>query len=630
MKNNRLNELLQILSEATSSISSTTLARMLGISERTVRNYIKTLNDNGKVTIISSREGYRLQDGVYDRENTPSEKEARIWRVLSDLLTNKEGINAFDEADSLFVSASTVINTIFPQIKSVVKEYELSIESRKYQFFLKGSEQNKRRLIGHIATGDSYGFFSTRDALEQLFPQQDIHGIMQELYKICQEARIYLNDYSLNNLLVHILIILIRLKSDDNLREMETNISADELLGTLYDKDEIVALADMISANYMQNYGIQIPERDYQQILILIALSVEHEVVDIQSVISHEFLCNVASILSMVSQRYCTPEFENDFVLQFALHIYYAYQRCACQMGYPNPIGSQLKKDYAPIYDMAVFFVHEFSNIYQVMFKEDEIAFIAFHFGAFLENNKQNKELITCAIVVEFYHTFSKKLVNDIGAAFQERLIIMEVLPLSRFLQYPPNCDLVISTLPIETSGRHTVRVNPILTKQNRDDIREKLDEIGVERELEHARAFLQKLFHKELYFRNVTLDSEADYIKFMGRHCLENGYVKEAFIQDALLRESVSSTAFTDALAVPHTISQYAETSFICVVHNNMPIRWFKKLIHFILLIGITQQEMEYFKPTFELMIELFNSTSRTIALLKTNTFEEFCGRMN
>ncbi len=630
MKTNKQNELLRILSDATQSIPSAALARMLGVSERTIRNYVRDLNDSGEASILASREGYRLQSVLCSREAAQSENEGRVWHILSDLLTCKDGVNAFDEAERLFISASTVINTIMPQIKNVVREYDLSIESKNYQFYLRGSEQNKRRLIGHIATGDTYGFFNTKEALEQLFPQQDVHGIMQELYDICQESQIYLNDYSLNNLLIHILIILIRLNSDNCLGERETYITADELLEALYDKEEIIALADMISSNYRENYGIQIPKEDYQQILILIALSVEHEVVDIQSVISHEFICNVTSILSLVSERYCTPEFENDFILQFALHVYYAYQRCTYQIGYPNPIGPQLKKDYAPVYDMAVFFAHKFSKIYQVTFNEDEIAFIAFHFCAFLVNNKQNKERITCAIVVESYHSFSRKLVNDISAAFHEQLLVTDVLPVSRFLQYPPGSDLIISTLPVETGGRHTVRVNPILTRQNQDSIQKKLDEIGAERELLHARTFLRSLFHKELYFRNVALDSAEAYIKFMGGHCLEHGYVKEAFIQDVLLRESVSSTAFTDTLAVPHAISQFAEQSFICVVHNNMPIRWNHKAIHFILLVGITQEEMKYFKSSFDLIIELFNSTSRTIELLKTNTFEEFCGRMN
>lgn len=629
MKNNRKNELLRILSD-TQSIPSATLAGMLGVSERTLRNDIKALNESGEARIVSSREGYRLEKGTGVPEGAPSEHEARAWQVLSDLLTSKSGINAFDEADRLYVSASTVINTIIPQIKGMVKEYGLGIESRNYQFTLTGSEQNKRRLIGHIATEDTYGFFSTEEALGQLFPRQDIHGIMQELYRFCQESEFYLNDYSLNNLLVHILVILIRLESEDRLEESETHVSAEGLLEPLQDQEEIRALGSRISEHFREKYKIQIPERDYQQILILIALSVEHEGVDIKRVISHELIGNVTSILAMMSERYCIPGFDNDFVLQFSLHVYYAYQRCAYQMGYPNPVGSQLKKDYAPVFDMAVFFAHQFSRIYQVSFSEDEIAFIAFHFGAYLENHKQNKERVVCAVVVESYHSFSEKLVNDITEAFKERLLVGNVMPVSRFLRHPPGYDLIISTLPIEMAGNRVVRVSPILTRQNRNDIREMLDEIETGRELQHARSFLRSLFHQELYFRNVDLEDETAYIRYLGRHCVEHGYVKESFIQDVLLRESVSSTAFTDALAVPHAINQYAERSFICVLHNHMPIRWGRKTVHFIFMIGITKQEMKYFKPAFDLIIELFSSTGRTIELLRTGSFEEFYGCMS
>jgi len=629
MKNNKQNELLRILSEADKSIPAAILAGMLGASERTVRNYIKVLNESGGVSIVSSREGYRLEKGAVPQDNSPSENEARSWQVLSDLLTSKEGINAFDEAERLFVSASTVVNVIIPQIKSMVREYGLRIESANYQFYLRGSERNKRRLIGYIATSGSYSFWNTDESLLQLFPQQDIDGIMQELYPVFQKAQIYLNDYSLNNLMVHILVILIRLQSGDGLEEQEAHVSTDGLLESLYDREEIKALADMISANFMENHGIQIPERDYQQILILIALSAEHETVDIRSVISHEFISNVTSILSMVSERYCIPEFDNDFIMQFVLHVYYAYQRCAYQMGIPNPVGPQLKKDYAPVYDMAVFFAHNFDHIYQVSFNEDEIAFIAFHFGAYLENSRQHKEFVTCTIVVESYHSYSKKLVSVISETFKDRLLIRNVLSISCFLQHATVSDLVITTLPVESEGRRIVQVSPILTRKNIDDIREKLDHIEEEKRLEHTRIFFRSLFHQELYFRNLVLEDEEAYIRFMGERCLEQGYIKEAFIQDVVLRESVSSMAFTDILAMPHAISQNAERSFICVVHNNMPIRWGRKTVHFILMVGIARQEMKYFTPAFDLVVDLFNSTNRTIELLKTNTFEEFCRRI-
>lgn len=629
MKNSRQNELLKILAVTSRGIPAATLAGMLGVSERTVRNYVKEINDSGNAVILSARDGYRLQEKVDDSKIAQSENETRIWRVLSDLLTNKEGVNAFDEAESLFVSSSTIINTIIPRIREMVKMYDLRIESRRYQFVLKGSERNKRKLIGRIATEDVYGFFNSKSALEQLFPRQDIRGVMQKLYAICQDTRLFLNDFALNNLLVHILIILIRLESDNDLGSKEPIVSTEELMVNFPNQEEIVALADRIAANFEKDYELRIPKQDYQQILLLIALSVEHEIVDIQNVISQEFIDSVVSILAAVSRRYCTPEFGRDFAVQFSLHMYYARQRCAFHISYPNPIGPQFKRDYAPIYDMAVYFACQFAGRYHIEFSEDEIAFIAFHIGSYLESSKQNGELISCVVLVESYHTIPQKLANGIRGAFSDRLAILDVIPINRFLQCPPECDLIIATLPAEVGKRRCVRVNPILTRQNINSIREMLDEIDEERELRNARRFLQMLLHKELYFRNVILEDEAAYIRFMGRHAMEKGYVKDAFVKDVLLRESVSGTAFTDALAVPHTISQYAERSFICVVHNDMPICWSQKTVHFILMIGIAEQDMKYFKGAFNLIIELFNSTSRTLELLRTDTFEEFCEQM-
>ena len=62
MKHNKQNELLRILSDASQSIPSAALAGMLGVSERTIRNYVKDLNESGEASILASREGYRLQE----------------------------------------------------------------------------------------------------------------------------------------------------------------------------------------------------------------------------------------------------------------------------------------------------------------------------------------------------------------------------------------------------------------------------------------------------------------------------------------------------------------------------------------------------------------------------------------
>ncbi len=630
MKSDKQNELLKILRDSSQSVPTASLSKMLGVSERTVRSYVKELNDTGNYSIISDPHGYQLSSSSKSSEKKSDEAENRVYRVLSDLLVSKEGFNVFDEADELAVSSSTIINTVLPRIKKMISEYHLSVVSAKYQYVLSGSEQDKRKLIGHLVSSSSYGFFTSKDALEQLFPMVDVHGIMQELYDTCQNSKLFLNNFALNNLLIHVLIILIRLQSDDDLTNTEPLSSTKELLAEFNEKDEITALAEQISERFSEKYNVKIPERDYQQILMLIALSVDHGEGNYQNVISQEFIDSVTAILDDVSRRYNTPEFSTEFALQFSLHMYQAMQRSTFRLSYPNPIGSQIKKDYAPVYDMAVYFAHRFSKIYHIEFSEDEIAFIAFHLGAYQENNRQNDERVSCVLIVENYHNFAKQLVQVIESSFTDSIVILDVISISRYQQLQPKCDLVITTIPFAQQSETRILINPIPTHQNMNDIRNRVEAITADRELNNAREFLHHLLHEELYFRNVELESKNDYIRFMGERCIANGYVQTEFIQDVLLRESVSSTAFTDVLAVPHAISQYADKSFISVMHNDKPINWGNKQVNFVLMIGITEQDMKYFKSAFDLIIDLFYSADRTISVLKTDTFKEFCQKMD
>lgn len=170
MKTDKRTQLLKILSDASQSISSAALANMLGTSERTVRNYIKAINEEGKAVITSSREGYRLESHTASLDTLPNEAESRVWKVLSDLLTSKEGVNAFDEAEALYVSSSTILNTVIPQVKEIAKEYDLRIESQKYQFYLRGSEQNRRKMIGSLAVRNTYGFSILKMRWNSCFP----------------------------------------------------------------------------------------------------------------------------------------------------------------------------------------------------------------------------------------------------------------------------------------------------------------------------------------------------------------------------------------------------------------------------------------------------------------------------
>ena len=603
---------------------------MIGVSERTIRNYINELNKE-EVIIEASKNGYRMKHTASPVTAVADLMDNRANLVLFKLLSQKDGINLFDLAQELHVSESTIINHELGKIKQLLKSFHLKIQTHEYQLTIKGKEQDKRKLIGHIAKHNTYGYFTSTETLRNLFPEFDIDEVLHHVFELCQKTSLFLNNYSLNNLLVHILIIIIRLESRNNLNTSDELLDSKAFIEHFHQKAEIMRLADYIATFFETTYHRQIPDKDYHQIILLIALSIEHYAVEeltfekLSHFMNQQFLDSIASIAQEMSQRYDIPMIDDDFLLQFTLHMYNVYQRATFHVSYPNPIGHQIKKDYAPVYDMAVFFAHKFSVMYHIDINEDEIAFIAFHIGAYLERNKTKKDTISCIIIVENYYNFARTLVTDLKANFHDEFVILDVISYNRYMLIQPACDFIITTIDLNHAHPHKVLINPILTKQNILKIWNELELLEEEKHLVYAKAFLERMLNTSLYFRNKSLESPVAYIEFLGKECIKQHFIKADFIKDVLLRESVSSTAFTDCLAVPHAINQYASHSFICVLHNDMPIPWGRQQVNFVLLIGVAQQDMKYFKDAFNIIIELYSDLDKTVELLHTKNFDAF-----
>lgn len=633
MKKDKLNELLNVLKSSTTWISSASLSKMIGVSERTIRNYINEINNAQCNMIESSKYGYRINSGnLVESNHTPEESmDPRSNLVLSKLLSSQDGISVFDIAEELHVSESTVMNNVLPKIKALVKNFNIKIQTHDYQFYLSGKEQDKRKLVGHIATNNVYGYFTSTETLKKLFPSFDIDQVLHELYQICHESDLLLNNYALNNLLVHILIIIIRLESKNTLNTSDDLIDANKLIEHFGQKKEILDMANQIAQFFENTYNSAIPEKDFHQIVILIALSIEHYSFDdldfdkLSNFIDQNFLDNIMFIAQEMITRYDIPKIDDDFLLQFTLHMYNVYQRATYHVSYPNPIANQIKKDYAPIYDMAVFFAHKFAVLYDIEINEDEIAFIAFHIGAYLERNKSIKNTVSCIVIVEDYHDFARKLINDLESNFHDEMVILDVMSYNRFVMLKPKSDLLLTTIDTPMQHLHKIVINPMLTKQNIFKIWNEIEEIQDIKKRAYAKVFLEQMLYPSLFVRNVNLNSVQEYIEYMGNLCIQQKFIQPNFVKDVLLRESVSSTAFTDCLAIPHAINQYAEHSFICVLHNDMPIPWGRHQVNFVLMIGIAEQDMKYFKDAFDLIIDLYSSVDKTIQILNTDTFDEF-----
>ena len=654
-KADRMQRLVYILERTTSWVSSGVLAKMLGTSERTVRNYIAELNETGTLRIDSSKDGYRAAPqhaGIAakpqetSRTDAPepsvpapaevhpqkSTAEKRRDVVLSRLINASEPISVFDLADELAISESTLQNTVLPQVRKLISPFSLHLSNHDFKLELTGTESNKRKMLGHIAIQNANGYFTSAATLQEMFPSFDIKSILNKLVQICQRSELLINNYALNNLLVHVLVIVVRLQSNNELGEHAHLIDAERLVRTFRQGDAILRCADAISHYFEDEFSCSMPESDFQQITLLIALSVERYSYDelsfdnLARLMDRSFVDAVANIAAQTFTRYGIGRLDEAFLLQLTLHMYNVYQRAVYHVSYPNPLAGQIKSEYAPVYDMAVYFAHQFSQRFGISVSENEIAFIAFHIGAYLERSSTPDDKATGVVIVEEYHDFARQLVDDLEAALSDELAIIGVMSCEAYLASHPTCDVVITTIDVPVTHGTKILIGPILTSQNLRKLRDKLADVLEAKRRRHAYAFLKRALRPDLFIRNMYLQGDMDaYIDYLGSLCQAHGLATAEFIRDVHLRERVSSTAFTDCLAIPHSIDTYAAQSFIAVLHNDTAIPWGRHDVNFVLLIGIAREDMGFFRDALDIIIELFSSVDDTMRLMQTDTFEEF-----
>lgn len=155
--------------------------------------------------------------------------------------------------------------------------------------------------------------------------------------------------------------------------------------------------------------------------------------------------------------------------------------------------------------------------------------------------------------------------------------------------------------------------------------IREEIELIKSERLAWSAKAFLLRLIKPGCFVRNVGFDGPEACIRYLGSLAEQRNLIDAAFIEDVVLREKVSSTSFVDGLAIPHSISLFPSTSFICILHNDTPIPWGRNSASIVLLMGLAQQDMKQFRPIFDFLVDRFSSTSVMSDVLKSDTLDEF-----
>jgi len=484
------------------------------------------------------------------------------------------------------------------------------------------AEKEKRLLMRNTILPSSYDF-TLNDEIQLLTFHYHFWDFRKNIWKIIiQDNDLFSNDYSLNNIALHVIVMIDRLRNGARLEQTEPDIQ-------LYQDTEQYSATKQLAEYLCKTYEIEITDVELYQLFLTVSHNttvVDHNTINIDNIkqfVDQKYIDISENVLDKVQRTYYLDPFDNDFKTRFFIHVSNLFKRIKSGYSVQNPLTAKMKGTYPLIYDIAVYVAQEFENDYGIHLTEDEIAFIALHIGGYFENNLQNKHKVSCIFIYTDYYGNYKKTIEKISKIFSDSLNIKYIVSPIQYLQEKLRADFVISTVEMEFADRYTL-INPILTNDNIENISINVEGILKKNKYSALKAYFSDFIDPKLFYKNPSFKDKYDSISEMARNAISLGFAEESLTENVLQRESLSDTGF-NGVAVPHSLREDIRKSFISFAICDTPMEWGAKQVYIIALIGVNHDSRKAFTEVFDFLIDVLSEMQNVKELASAADYDDF-----
>lgn len=581
------------------------LSARLGVTDRSIRGYVAALNAGGEAPLIESGpSGYRLDRAEWARRlrdepaqepATPTARVSAILRALLDASPDTQGVDVYELAERLYVSDSTLESDL-ARARSRAGAVGLTIVRTREHVQLEGPETARRRLIGALFRDEATRGMRELDRIESWFAAGDLTAFKTALIARLVADGYEINDYGLGTVLLHLAIAVDRTQARHTLPD-RTGGDERVFAGIL---DELVG----------EHFAVRLAPGDLDYLGFLLGTRVAVAPVEtMPSPLDDEDLARVREIVDKAAREYLVDlEGDDDFLLRLAMHIRQLQRRALDGSFSRNPLTRSIKAGYPMIYELAVYLARELQLDSGILVPEDEIAFLAMHLGSRLEERRQAEQVVTATIVAPAYHRLHLELLRRVEAAVGGELRIEQLDTRSDVDFDALPGDLVISVIDPPTPSERVIVVHPFFGEADAHTVHTEIARVRRQRRRTRLAERLASYFDERLFFRELYAPDAESMIRTLGARMVEAGIVDEAYVAGAIERERLSSTAFTDGLAMPHAMEMTAERTAIALVLNSTSMPWGDARVEVIAFIAFSESGRASFQEVFDQLVEVFS----------------------
>lgn len=614
--------MLEILSRRAAWVTAAELAHDLGVTSRSIRSYAAALGG----LVESGPTGYRVKSDVYaayladasgvsPAAGSPQERLAFLARRLLD---EPDGVDVYESAESLFVSDSTIESDL-TRVRGLLAGTELELDRHGPVARLTGPEIARRKLISRLFRDEMRQGVVDVSRIQEAFASEGLAAFKSDLVDMLDARGFFVNEYGINDVLLHMAVALDRVAKNRVLPAGGAAEAGEALRGLADDLGELVST----------HFDVSLDPTELRYLAILLRTRVIAPGAGRDSVaefVSEEDLRIVRGIVARASTEYLVDLRDEDFIVRLTLHVQNLVARAHENTYSRNPLTRSIKSSYPMTYELAVYIASRLQAAEGIAVNDDEIAYIAMHVGAYLEQQSRRRDAVRTAVVCPNYYDMHILLREKLESALGDELDIVSVITSTDADWSAIDADVVLTTIDPRGRRENTVIVQPFLTETDVEHIRQSAARIRRQRRRARIKNELLEYFDESLFLRNFYARDAITMIRALGDRMIAAGAIGSDYVEQAVEREQMSSTAFTDTLAVPHAMTMNAKRTAIAIVVNDTAMDWGDARVNVIAFIAFSEGGRAAFQTVFDQFVEVFSDREAVLGLIRrADTFTAF-----
>lgn len=607
--------ILQAVRSQDEFISANSLSEMFGVSTKTIYKDIDKINQYFKEYGIEiekiPRKGIRIDEkfkskkidlilsDIDSKKNLDNQSiEYREEFLFKEICLKRKKLNIDVYEDSTFISEGSARRDI-KKLEKEISSKKLHLVNEKGRYFVSGEESRIRTVIKEYVSSliDDSNFEDIK-TLSRFFTKENISNCKKVIYELGKKYDYDLSKRYFNTLLIDLLVQINMIELGFILTDYKTSIKFDidhfeayfyarEILSEILDSKKEIPSQEIEAFSYtLLASGFKIKNAGYN-------LRLDKSVTNL--------IKKVSNILDI--------DLANDYHLKNMLisHIGPMIFRLQKSIAVNNPVAEEVKKQYSVLYNVVWLSVRELTEEFNIKMTADEAAFLAIHFQIAVEKVHTSLNiLVICPHGIatsELIVSKLKRLILDTDKIKKIDLDDLDKIDLS-------NVDFIVSSVKLEKIKVPVFEVSPVITEQEMKEIsrffNENLDKNRFLKSSEKIETNNNLI--RELLDENILLKSKAknkdEVFKEILKISNELNRKNNLFLDSIIKREDMGSTSVYTGISIPHCDPKYVNKSQLGIITLDKPIKWGKNLVKIVLLIAITDEDID---STKDILIKIY-----------------------